>query len=68
MEKKYLPLEKAKKLEEVIGFLSHYKPVEGFVDHIGPSIEEVDEKYSQLLKRLGELNVERDEILEQFKK
>lgn len=66
MEKKFLTLERVRKLEETIGFLTHYRPTEGEVHVIGTSLEEVDEKHTRLLKRLGELNVEREKILKEL--
>lgn len=68
MEKKFIKIEKAIRLEDSIGFLSSYKPTEGEIHHIGSSLEDVDEKYTKLLRRLGELNLEKEEILKEFMK
>ena len=68
MKKQFLTLEKAKQLEEIIGFLTGYKPTEGEIHHIGPTIDEVDEKYTQLLRRLGELHIEEEKIMKEFLK
>lgn len=66
MKTKFLTLERARKLEETIGFLTHYTPIEGEVHVIGTTLEETDERFTQLLTRLGELNVEREKILKKF--
>lgn len=51
-----------------MGFLTLYKPIEGEIHHIGKTIEDVDEKYTKLLTRLGELNIEKEKILKEFEK
>lgn len=66
----YIPLKKAIKLEEIIGWLSNYKGSEDGILHlIGNSNkpEDMDVYYTKQLKRLGELNKERESILNTFK-
>ena len=70
MKTEYLTLERAIKLEESIGWLSNYKGNEDDILHqIGKSnkIEDMDVYYTKQLKRLGELNKERENILNTFK-
>ena len=66
MEKKFLTLERARKLEETVGLLTHYKPVDGEIHFIGLSLEEVDEKHTQLFRRLGELHLEQEKIMKEL--
>lgn len=61
--KRFISLERAKQLEESIGFLSSYVPVEGEIHHIGPNIDEIDEENTKLLLELGKLNKRRVEII-----
>lgn len=61
--KRFISLEKAKQLEELTGFLSSYVPEEGEIHHIGPSIDEIDEENTKLLRELGKLNERRAEII-----
>lgn len=68
METKFLPIEKIRLLEEVIGWLSEYKndlPDEE-THVVGESLEEVDFELTVLLRELGELNIRRQQIIDQL--
>lgn len=68
MKTKFLPLKKIRLLEEAIGWLSSYKnnlPDEE-THVVGESLEEVDLKSTLLLRELGELNIRRQQIIDQL--
>lgn len=71
MKIEYLTLERAKELENLIGYLSNYKGSDDteIMHQIGTSnkIEDMDVYYTKQLKKLGELNRERENILQLFK-
>lgn len=70
MEIKFLTPQRAQQLEDSISFLSQYiLPHAGIQHVIGTSIEEkdIDKEGTEKLRRLAELNKERNEILQYFK-
>jgi hypothetical protein len=71
MEYQFLTLQKAQALENTIAFLREYKgPENDSIMHlIGPSTnpEEADQYYTKQLRRLAEINIERENILNLFK-
>lgn len=78
METKHLTIKRANELEKMIGFLSDYKTQtkeihiivnetpESKILTVENSLHYKNEEYTQYLKRLGELNVERDELIAKF--
>jgi hypothetical protein len=63
-EKKYLPLEKIEKLQDSIGFLDTYKPVAGEEHFVANSMDAmVDIEMTVALRKLGEINKQRDELI-----
>lgn len=63
MKIKYLPLKKAKALEESIGWLSNYTTPEDEEHMIGESLEQKDEISTTLLHELGRINLKRQELI-----
>ncbi len=64
MEVKYISVDRAVALEESINFLSNYKgPDKGETHQIGISanVKDRNDKYTELLERLGKINNERDD-------
>ena len=63
MNKKYIPIERLRRLHESINFLDNYKPTEGEIHHIGNNINDIDVKNTKLLQELGELNIRKEKII-----
>jgi len=66
----FLTKEKAAHLEELIGFLSNYMGPENGEEHqIGTSVkeEDVDVDLTETLKKLGDINKQRQELISKFK-
>lgn len=63
MVKKHIDIERLRRLEKSIGFLSVYKTPDDEVHHIGPNNETEDIELTKLFKELGEINIRRDEII-----
>jgi len=71
--KRYISLKKATEMEDSIGFLSHYTGPHlhgqpwGGENVVGNSLTDIDQEATDKLKRLGEINKEREELLNWFK-
>ena len=63
VRKKHIDIERLRRLENSIGFLSSYKTVDGEVHHIGPNNETEDVELTKLFKELGEINIRRSQII-----
>lgn len=70
--KKYISIKRAVSMEDSIMFLSSYtgphlggKPWDG-QDVVGTSLDDIDQVATEKLRRLGEINKERQEILKWF--
>lgn len=61
--KKFLSKEKMIRLQESIGFLDNYQSVPGETHHIGPDIDTIEPKLTELLRELGEVNYRRRELI-----
>lgn len=64
--KKFITVEKLKALQYSINFLDNYKndnTEQRFVLNIANDYNSIDEARTMLLKRLGELNAERESII-----
>jgi hypothetical protein len=68
MEKKHIDIERLRKLEKSIGFLSKYVTPDNQIHHIGPNINTVNVTETKLLHELGEINKRRNSIIEQLTK
>ena len=69
MEKKFLSIDKIKKLEELIAWLSDYSydGSDGEEEHfVGESLDQIDIDKTILLRQLGELNAKRKVLIEKI--
>ena len=64
-EIKYLTKEKVIILQEIGGFLNNYTS-KNEIHHIGPDINTEDVKDTSLLKELGQINLRRNQIIEEL--
>jgi len=63
-EKRYISLGKIEKLQDSVGFLNTYKPVEGQEHFVADSVDDVvDIEMTIALRKLGEINKQRDELI-----
>ena len=62
-DKKFITLERLQSLQESINYLDNYK-IDYNVDvHIGPNINTINVKETNLLSELGQINIRREEII-----
>lgn len=68
-DRKYITLQRLKALEESVSFLSNYIPDKNFTEVVGSGInnEDIDCPATGLLKRLGEINLERASLIQCLK-
>lgn len=66
--KKFITIEKIKILEEGFGWLSNYKTPKEEIHHIGPNINTEYIYETKLLKELGEINVRKEQIINELLK
>lgn len=69
MVKQYISKQKIKVLEDSIGFLSNYKTPDSQVSHIvGENLNDIDLENTILLNRLGQINLERENLIKELLK
>jgi len=66
MIKKFIDIDRIKRLQELINFLDSYKTSDTERHHIGPNINTENVRETKLLNELGRLNVRRDQIIEEL--
>lgn len=63
---KYISKERAKQLEESMGWLTNYTTPKEEKHIVGESLDNKDEEYSKLLEELGQINLRKYEIIKKF--
>ena len=66
LETKFLDIDRANRLEDLIALLSNYKTPTNELHEIRIK-ENRDEYFTNLFKELGDINLRREQILKEFK-